>query len=390
MSIIFKKLKRLQKKGTESDSESNDFFRGSNVYTFKKLILSPKGILLIIAAIFGFACISFYSLTFLKSILDSGSQKAIIVQNQSTGGVPGGDLPGGPLPPPPPGQEMGMDGSTQTNGDQAEKPPHEKEVEEFKIPEYFVQKIKELDIIPQPQQPGVKEQTSIVWISPENKNQPDLPQSNSIYSNLPKNNLHTRQTVDQPDSPLSFKPRSSVKKTTVFKNHVKTKPGESKTNALKTAQIQSTSSQSSAQLIEQKKKEQKARQIEKYRRIKAEKTKKISEISTLASDLEVAIKTNNINEAEKIIKKLEEQTDKQSGYYIKLKAFKLIQDKNYDQAKIWLNRILEKDPSDLEAGLNMAIIDIRQASFEEARKRLLKLSEIYPSHPGIHQLLDQL
>jgi hypothetical protein len=84
MSIIFQKLNTL-KKDSASPEEFNRkrLQNGIPVYTFKKLIFSPMGVLTISITLLAFGMISFYALSLLKGSLDSASGAAIVVAHQT-------------------------------------------------------------------------------------------------------------------------------------------------------------------------------------------------------------------------------------------------------------------------------------------------------------------
>ena len=84
MSIIFQKLNAL--KNDSSGPEEFNRHRLQNgipVYTFRKLVFSPRGVLIIGATLLAFGMVSFYALTFLKDYLDSASGAAIVVNHET-------------------------------------------------------------------------------------------------------------------------------------------------------------------------------------------------------------------------------------------------------------------------------------------------------------------
>ena len=116
-------------------------------------------------------------------------------------------------------------------------------------------------------------------------------------------------------------------------------------------------------------------------------------IEKLAADLDEAFREKNNKKTDKLLTELirlivlkKDKTD----YYLKLIAFKEIRKKRYDSAERFLNRILAKNGNDFEAGINMAVIEIRQHQYSAARKRLIRLKELYPSRNEIDTLLNRL
>ena len=90
MSIIFQKLDTLKKSSAGPEEFNRQRLQnGIPVYTFRKLIFSPRGVLIISTTLLAFGMISFYALSLLKGYLDSASGKAIVVNHQTKGVQPG-------------------------------------------------------------------------------------------------------------------------------------------------------------------------------------------------------------------------------------------------------------------------------------------------------------
>ncbi len=312
MSIIFKKLKNLKQNFSDSGSQAHEKLRqGQGTDTFGKLIFSPKGALLFFTVIFVFGFASFYSLSVLKNILDSGTRNAIIVTHDP-----------GPDPAQDPAQDM-MDPSL----DDANAPPEgellpgqvpgapekgrEEKIEGFKVPRYF-------------------EVTSAG------------PAFLEKQAPIPRKKEQKQAAA----------PMVPVKKNPVLKK-------------------------------------EKAQQ-EQDRQIKNSQAEKISKMADLSSSLEEAVRQNDSDRIAQLLEKLSDAADKQSAYYLKLLAYQAMTKQNYSQARTLLNTVIENDPADLEAGLNMAIIEIKESDVARAEKRLLQLKSLYPSHPLVEQLLNQL
>ena len=115
--------------------------------------------------------------------------------------------------------------------------------------------------------------------------------------------------------------------------------------------------------------------------------------SELSRDLRQALKRNNTVRADNILARLIAAVDhdrNKTGYYLKLMAFKAIRNQKYDLAKKILNKVLKQDKNDFYAGINMAVIEIRQHHYLDAKKRLLGLKKKYPLKSEIDRLLDEL
>jgi len=62
---------------------------------------------------------------------------------------------------------------------------------------------------------------------------------------------------------------------------------------------------------------------------------------------------------------------------LKLRAYWFMRQGDYDKAAELLSRVLKENKDDLEAGVNMAIIEIRANEITKAKKRLARLRDIY-------------
>lgn len=89
MSIIFKKLDTLKNDSIDPEKFKQRGLQGvTRIYAFKTLLFSPRGALIIVAALFTFGIISFFALSFLKEYLDSASGNAIVVMHEENDRVP--------------------------------------------------------------------------------------------------------------------------------------------------------------------------------------------------------------------------------------------------------------------------------------------------------------
>jgi cytochrome c-type biogenesis protein CcmH/NrfG len=62
----------------------------------------------------------------------------------------------------------------------------------------------------------------------------------------------------------------------------------------------------------------------------------------------------------------------------------------YQSAAVLLREVLRKNENDLEAGINMAIVEIKTGQIPEAINRLATLREIYPEDALIPELIQKL
>jgi len=294
MSIIFQKLNTL-KNDSAGPGEFNRqrLQNGIPVYTFKKLVFSPRGVLTISITLLAFGMISFYALFLLKDSLDSASGTAIVVTHQ-TQAVEPGDLPSSKEEP------------SETDG-----------------PENT------LVYIPKPVPDGSLDEQFPVLLK-----RPPVPGSPAESGSPVKN----RKISPDPG----------------------TSPSQTKIQA----------------------------QQDVLRAEKEKRTQKTSAISLLAEDLEEAIGKDDTLRTHLLFDALAKESGPGSLYYLKLKAFQNIREENYESAKKILNQILARDMNDFDANFNMAVIEIREQKFINAKQRLIRLKEIYPSRDTVDDLLN--
>ena len=113
-------------------------------------------------------------------------------------------------------------------------------------------------------------------------------------------------------------------------------------------------------------------------------------ISRLVDRIHKSIKAGNIGRTEKYLKELETLKGKDNTYVLKLRAFWSLNRQDYESATSFLKKVLDKNERDLEAGINMAIVEIKTKRFQRAEKRLKRLREIYPENTAISELIETL
>ena len=113
-------------------------------------------------------------------------------------------------------------------------------------------------------------------------------------------------------------------------------------------------------------------------------------ISRLVDRIHKHIKSGNISLTEKYLRELETLKGKDSTYVLKMRAFWALSRQDYDSATGFLKTVLDKNKTDLEAGINMAIVEIKTNQFLQAEKRLKKLKKIYPENTTILELIETL
>ena len=117
---------------------------------------------------------------------------------------------------------------------------------------------------------------------------------------------------------------------------------------------------------------------------------KSARISSLVARIQTDIRSGNKDKVEKLINRLAILIGAENDYIIKLKSYWYITQEDYESASSLLGAVLKKRKNDLEAGINMAILEIKTGRVDQARKRLQKLRKIYEENTIIPDLLRKI
>ncbi|MDY6792661.1 MAG: tetratricopeptide repeat protein [Thermodesulfobacteriota bacterium] len=142
----------------------------------------------------------------------------------------------------------------------------------------------------------------------------------------------------------------------------------------------------SPQRDEEKKHQEKIRR----QRIHRTNLERSLKISRLVDRIHKHIKAGNISLTEKYLTELETLKGKDSTYVLKMRAFWALNRQDYTSATGFLKTALDKNEKDVEAGINMAIVEIKTKQFLKAENRLKKLRKIYPENTAISELVETL
>jgi hypothetical protein len=121
-----------------------------------------------------------------------------------------------------------------------------------------------------------------------------------------------------------------------------------------------------------------------------ENTKKNAKIARLVSDIRWEMSQGNKKRTENLLDELMLIKGQNNIYVLKLKAVCHIRNQEYELAADLLKTILTTNERDLEAGINMAIIEINTKQEKKAYRRLEKLQTIYPEHIRLAEIMHSL
>ena len=117
---------------------------------------------------------------------------------------------------------------------------------------------------------------------------------------------------------------------------------------------------------------------------------KNSKIARLIANLQWEMDQNNIERTELLLAELTRLKGASDSYVLKLKAFWHIREQEYGLAKDLLKEVLINNELDLDAGINMAVIEIQTSQTQKAYQRLVKLRNVYPENIRIAELIQNL
>ena len=114
------------------------------------------------------------------------------------------------------------------------------------------------------------------------------------------------------------------------------------------------------------------------------------QVSKLANRISSAIQADDVQQTDALLAKLAKMKGADNLFVLKLKAYSFIRQNRLEEAHALLSNVLAHNAMDREAGLNMAVIDIKAGRLENAQRRLVQLQELYPEDGHIALYLRQL
>jgi tetratricopeptide (TPR) repeat protein len=106
--------------------------------------------------------------------------------------------------------------------------------------------------------------------------------------------------------------------------------------------------------------------------------------------IEISIIEGEVQKAKKLLEQLAAIKGEDSIYVMKLRAFFFLRTGENRPAVALLKKVLARNADDVEAGINMAFLEIRSKEYEQAKKRLTRLKSRYPENMVVSNLLSRL
>ncbi|MBF0295731.1 MAG: tetratricopeptide repeat protein [Magnetococcales bacterium] len=116
------------------------------------------------------------------------------------------------------------------------------------------------------------------------------------------------------------------------------------------------------------------------------------EVGRVVGDLRLAMGRGDAQQVEQMLVTLGQAKagGEKDPFVLNMRAYWEISRGRYDQAAAILKQILERRPDDLEAGLNMAVVEMRTNRSTEAKARLFVLLQRYPGDSRPNEMLRYL
>ena len=125
-------------------------------------------------------------------------------------------------------------------------------------------------------------------------------------------------------------------------------------------------------------------------KIHRENVEKSLKLSQLIRQIQRSMVAGSVEQTQQLMDRLEVIQGKDHYYVLKLRAFWCIQKQDYATAYPLLERVIEENAKDLEAGINLAVCEIKTNRFNDAHQRLTRLSEFYPENYQVTDMLHQV
>ena len=415
MSVIFRTLKRLRSNTPEKEEEIN-LRRGRKIYSFRDILFSPAIILLVTLIIFLAGYLAVYGVGHLASIAERPGAESVIskkdhlraqkedgkekgkpsveanhlkaeAQETSPLAEQGDEIPPPPGQVPDPGQGEdklyyhNKDTKTSASGESVQihyRPPESQSKKPAKTVAMYKgppepQKLTDLHT-----NTSKSEQPEDAPLITENRRAGKL--NNGLNAGLVIISKKAKKTdAILPKTPVIVS--GEINETA--KNKASPISGASKTfNDRRTVPPREPP-------IPKKLETRKDDQSQEYKNYLTNVEKGLK-TARLVAEITDAIRQNNNEQTEELLDQLSGLKGVENRYVLNLRAYWLLLQKDYHAAAYPLNKVLEENKDDLEAGVNMAIVEIGTNRFQAARKRLLKLRSLYPENTRIAELIQKL
>jgi tetratricopeptide (TPR) repeat protein len=403
MSVIFKTLKKLRGQSPEGKERDEKLKRGRNIYSFRKIAFSPTGILFIVLLVFFSGMATIYCVRYLKDYFEQKSRESFLRKEEkaqivnSEIGKEGDELAKKKdifeeviaVPPPPkniPIEEASPEKLYLPSTSNKKFPPQETRIVRYtppKFPNNTQGQEKKITSVEVSRQSPVSQKEISKPLTPTSATSlpPSSEMSQTSLSSILKMKAHPEQdTKELPD----------VGPDSVKRDRAKSPAIQPPSKVLPKVAVNKKPTTAGKRVLSERPERLKERKKEEDERIRLENVEKSAKIASLVAKIRRSMDTRRSDQIEDLIDELALLKGKENGYVLKLRAFLYMRNDDYESAALLLNDVLRKNENDLEAGINMAIVEVKTSQIPEAIKRLAKLREIYPEDTLIPELIQKL
>ncbi len=115
-----------------------------------------------------------------------------------------------------------------------------------------------------------------------------------------------------------------------------------------------------------------------------------SRIAIRVKHLQTALDRGDRPRFQEELQALEQYKGSGDPYVLKMRAYWHLRNAEYAQAEALLKEVLERDGDDLDAQMNLAVLELRTDRGGEARRRLERLAEHHRQDPRLQGLMEQV
>ncbi|MBW1612454.1 MAG: tetratricopeptide repeat protein [Deltaproteobacteria bacterium] len=404
MSVIFKTLRKLRGQSLEGEKRAEKLKKGRNIYSFRRIFFSPLGALLIILFIFFSGMATLYGVSYLKDYLEQKSRESFLIKNEKAQTIK---------------TETGKERDELTKKKavfeeapvDVPPPPKTIPIEQARPGKLYLPSTSKKDF-------STKETRIVRYIPPRFPNNTKAQEKKITSAGAARESpVYQRETPKSLTyTPATLLPKSSEISQTSPPDILKIKAGPerdikklpamtpdiAKSYRAKPPAIQpppktvpklalkEKSTNAGKRILSESPEQLKGRKKEEDVRIGLENVEKTARIASLVAKIQKSMGTGSSDQIEDLIDELALLKGEDNSYVLKLKAFWRLKQNDYESAALFLNEVLRKNENDLEAGINMAILEIKTSQIPEAKKRLARLREIYPENALIPELIQKL
>ena len=334
MSVIFETLKKLRSSAEGEKQRRSRLKRYRNIYSFRRMLLSPLGILTVAVLLIIVGLVVSYAAEVLSNYFPHKNKTPVLPEAEIT--LPA-EVDGSPED-----ETFGKNQATH----QASETGHENGRNED-LPEPLT------DVTVGEIKPGIRPPPS------SDLKKSDPPDALSAQYFTPKTQMtHEKPSGEiEPTAGRLLLPRGPVSPS-VEPGEAASRPTEGK--------------------------------MSRAERIHLANVRETRNINRLVSKIEESITKGHMDNAKAHIDKLARLKGEQDSYVLKLRAFWHMCQGDFKAPASLLAAVLAKEQDDLEAGINMAIVEIKTDRLDKARKRLEKLREIYPANSFIEEIIQKM